>query len=220
MDLERPVVFTFIGLPVTSTVVTTVGMVAFLALIAAFAGTRLQQRAASWQAMLEWGIGALQDMLAETAGAKGATYLPLIATIAVFILAANTMSILPSIEAPTADINTPVALALLVFFAVHAIGIHELGLWTYLKKFAEPSPLLLPVNVLNNITRTISLAIRLFGNMISHQIIVAILLLILPLLIPAIMQIFGLFVGAIQAYIFTMLTTVYISGAVQAEGEW
>lgn len=221
MELERPVLVTVLGLPVTTTVVSTAGMVAFLGLAAAFAGARLRLQASGWQAVLEWGIGAVQGLLTEiSGGAKATSYVPLVATTGLFILVANTMSVLPFVEAPTADVNTPLALALIVFFAVHYFGVRELGFWGYLKKFGEPSLLLLPINILSNVTRSLSLAIRLFGNMISHQIIVAILLLILPLFIPALLQVFGLFVGVIQAYIFTVLTMVYIGGAVQAEGSW
>jgi F-type H+-transporting ATPase subunit a len=123
------------------------------------------------------------------------------------------------VEAPTADINTPAALALVVFFSVHYFGVRRLGLGGYLRKFARPFVLFLPINVLGNLTRTLSLAIRLFGNMVSHQIIVAILLLILPLVVPAVLEVFGLFIGVLQAYIFTILTIVYIGGAVRAGGE-
>lgn len=219
MALERPVLFVLFGLPVTTTVATTAGMAAFLALLAIVAGAQVRPRASRWQAMLEWGVGAVEGMLAETTGATGARYVPLVATIGVFILVANTMSVLPFVEAPTADVNTPIALALIVLGAVQYYGVRELGPWAYVKKFARPSPLLLPITLLSQLTRTLSLAIRLFGNMISHQIIVAILLLILPLLVPALLQVFGLFVGVIQAYLFTVLTAVYIGGAVQAEGE-
>jgi F-type H+-transporting ATPase subunit a len=129
------------------------------------------------------------------------------------------MAAVPFVEAPTADINTPAALALVVFFSVHYFGVRKLGLAGYVRKFAQPIALFLPINVLAHLTRTLSLAIRLFGNMVSHQIIVAILLVILPVLVPAVLEIFGLFIGVLQAYIFTILTIVYIGGAVRAGGE-
>jgi len=158
-------------------------------------------------------------MLQEMTGRGGERYVPLVATIAIFILAANLMAAVPFVEAPTADINTPAALATVVFFSVHYFGIRELGGRGYLRKFAQPLILFLPINVLANLTRTLSLAIRLFGNMVSHQIIVAILLVMLPLAVPAALEVFGLFIGALQAYIFTILTIVYIGGAVRAGGE-
>lgn len=219
MSFERPVVFTLLGMPVTSTVLATAAMVAVLSILAVLAGRRIRATPGRWQAAAEWGMSALETLLAEMTGANGQRYIPLVATIAIFVLAANLMAAVPFVEAPTADINTPIALALVVFFSVHYFGVRELGFGGYVRKFAQPLVLFLPINVLGHLTRTLSLAIRLFGNMVSHQIIVAILLLILPLVVPAVLEIFGLFIGVLQAYIFTILTIVYIGGAVRATGE-
>ncbi|HUX86465.1 MAG TPA: F0F1 ATP synthase subunit A [Chloroflexota bacterium] len=219
MSLERPVILTLFGLPVTSTVVTTWVIVAVLLVTAALAGRRVSYKASRSQAVLEWGITTLRGMLAEMTGTTDDRYLPLVATVASFVLVSNLVPVIPWVEAPTADINTPIALSLIVFFSVHYFGVRELGVINYLRKFAQPVVLLLPINVLSQLTRTFSLAIRLFGNMISHQIIVAILLLILPLMLPAVLEVFGLFIGVIQAYIFTILTIVYIGSAVRADGD-
>jgi F-type H+-transporting ATPase subunit a len=219
MELEPSVVFVMWEVPVTITVATTWGLIATLSLLAIVARGNIHERPAHWQAVAQYSLSALQRMLTEVTGARGEQYVPLVGTVAIFILLANLISVFPVIEAPTADINTPFALATIVFFSVHYYGIRELGTWAYLKKFAQPVWVLLPINILGNITRTLSLAIRLFGNMISHQIIVAILLVILPLVVPVLLEIFGLFVGVLQAYIFTILTIVYIGGAVQAGGE-
>lgn len=219
MVLQPEVVFTLMGLPVTTTVVATWGMVLVLSILAVLAGRLVQEHPPQWQAVVEWGIGALRSLLEETTGITGDRYLPLVATVAVFVLAANMMSVLPFVEAPTADVNTPAALAVIVFFSVHYFGIREAGPWGYLQRFARPVLILLPINILEHFTRTMSLAIRLFGNMMSHQIIVAVLVVILPIFIPVILQIFGLLIGVIQAYIFTVLTAVYLGGAVRAEGD-
>jgi len=218
MTFEHPVVFSLFGLPVTTTVVTTWGIIAVLLVASAILGRRVQQKPTRWQAVLEWGMNSLSGLLGEMTGGTGERYLPLVATVGVFVLSLNLASALPFVESPTADVNTPVALAVIVFLSVHYFGIRELGPWGYLRTFAEPTVILFPINVLSHLTRTVSLAVRLFGNMISHQIIVAVLLLILPLLIPAVLEVFGLFIGVIQAYIFTILTIVYIGGAVRAEG--
>jgi F-type H+-transporting ATPase subunit a len=217
---ERPVVFALAGAPVTTTVVVTAAMVALLSALAVVAGRRIGRTPGRWQAVAEWGVAGLAGMLGEITAGDPTRFLPLVATVAVFVLAANLLAVLPLVEAPTADVNTPVALALVVFFSVHYYGVRELGAWGYVRKFARPSVLFLPINVLGNLTRTFSLAIRLFGNMISHQIIVAILFVILPLVVPAVLEIFGLFIGVLQAYIFTILTIVYIGGAVRAGGEF
>jgi F-type H+-transporting ATPase subunit a len=218
MTFEHRVVFVILGAPVTTTVVTTSIVVALLLLGAALVRGKLQVRPSRWQAALEWGLASVTGLLGELTGSTGRRYLPLVATVGVFVLALNLVSALPLVEAPTADLNTPVALAVVVFFAVHFFGIQEKGLWPYVRSFAEPVVILFPINVLSHLTRTVSLAIRLFGNMISHQIIVAVLLLIVPLVVPAVLEVFGLFIGVIQAYIFTILTVVYIGGAVQSEG--
>ena len=218
MDLDRAVVFWIAGLPVTSTVVATAALVTVLAALAYWGGRRIESSPAGWQAAAEWGLRLLRETLDEATG-HGERYLPLVATVAIFVLTANLMSAIPFAEAPTADINTPVALAAVVFFSVHDYGIREAGFGAYLKRFAQPTIILLPINILSNLTRTLSLAIRLFGNMVSHQIIVAVLFVIVPLLVPALLEVFGLFVGVLQAYIFTVLTIVYIGGAVRAGAE-
>jgi F-type H+-transporting ATPase subunit a len=166
----------------------------------------------------EWGVGNLASLIDEMTDENGRRYLPLVATMALFVLVANLMAVLPYVEAPTASVSTPAALAVIVFFSVHYFGIQELGWRAYMRSFAEPTVILLPMNLLGHVTRTFSLAIRLFGNMLSHQIIVAVLLLVLPLVVPAVLEVFGLFIGVLQAYIFTVLTIVYIAGAVRAEG--
>jgi F-type H+-transporting ATPase subunit a len=217
--LEKDVVFHLFGVEITATVVATWVMVAVLAIFSVYAGRHLQERPSRWQAVTEWGIGGLSGLIEEMTGESGRRFLPLIATMGIFVLVANLMAVLPYVDAPTASISTPAALAVIVFFSVHYFGVQELGLGGYLRSFAQPTILLLPMNLLGHLTRTFSLAIRLFGNMLSHQIIVAVLLVVLPLVVPAVLEIFGLFIGVLQAYIFTILTIVYIAGAVRAEGE-
>ncbi|SEP08606.1 ATP synthase F0 subcomplex A subunit [Halogranum amylolyticum] len=204
---------------IPQTVLETTGMVGVVGLLGILAGRRVRERPSEWQAALEWGYRYLENLLSEvTEKEAGYRYVPLVATLAVFILSAALMGTLPLLEAPTANLNTTVALALIVFFAAHYYGIQEHGWGGYLRQFAEPTWLLVPINVLGHITRTISLAIRLFANMLSHQVIIAVLLLIAPLVIPVLFELFGLFIGALQAYIFTLLTIVYIGGAVRAQG--
>lgn len=218
MELERRVVLWIAGVPVTTTVVSTTGMVAVLSALAVLAGRTIRPRPGRWQAVAEWGVRAVEGLLDEVVD-DGRKYFPLVATLGLFILAANLMSALPAVEAPTADVNTPAALAIIVFCSVHYYGMREAGVRGYFRRFTQPVPLLLPINILSNLTRTFSLAIRLFGNMVSHQIIVAILLVILPLVVPAVLEVFGMFISILQAYIFTVLTIVYIGGAVRAGGE-
>ena len=216
ISLGRETVFSVLGVPITTTVVTTWVMLLVLTALAIVAGRRLKETPSGWQAVLEWGVTSLSQLLDEMTG-NSQRYLPLVMSIGVFVLTANLSSILPGVQAPTADINTPIALALVVFFSVHYFGIRQQGLWNYLASFAQPNPILLPFNILGTFTRTVSLAIRLFGNMLSHQVIVAVLLLILPLVVPAVLEVFGLLIGVLQAYIFMVLTVVYVGGAVRGE---
>lgn len=220
MIFEHDVAFHIGRLAVTETVVATWALVVFLGAVGAVAGSHFRADSSSgWQTLLEWGISSIERVIGEVTGGSGQPYLPLVATIGAFVLFANTMSVLPGIEAPTADLNTPLALAAIVFVSVHYFGVRQLGWRTYLATFAKPSPLMLPMNLLSHLTRTFSLAMRLFGNMLSHQVIVAVLLVVLPLVVPAVLEVFGLLIGVLQAYIFTILTIVYIGGAVRAEGE-
>lgn len=218
MNLEHRVAFHLLGIPVTATVVATWAMVAVLCAAGIVVGRRARREPGRWQAAAEWGIQSIDGLLTEVTGEREGRYLPLVMTVGLFVLVANLMGALPFIESPTADLNTPIALALIVFCSTHYFGVRRLGLWGYLRSFARPSIILLPFNLLGQLTRTFSLAIRLFGNMLSHQIIVAVLLLILPLVVPAILQVLGLLIGVLQAYIFVILTIVYIGGAVRGEG--
>ena len=215
--LEHDTVFDIAGVGVTETVVATWALVGVLAVVGVVAGRRVQEEPSGWQSVVEWGFTWLRGFVAQMTGSDGALYVPLVATVGLFILAANTMSVIPFVKAPTADLNTPLALAVIVFFSVHYFGARRLGVRRYARSFAQPSIILLPMNILSNLTRTFSLAIRLFGNMLSHEVIVAVLLLVLPLVLPAVLEVFGLFIGVLQAYIFTILTAVYIGGAVRGE---
>ena len=141
MVLEKDVVFRVLGVEITATVVATWAMVAVLSALAVYAGRHLQERPSRWQAVAEWGIGGLSGLIEEMTGESGRRYLPLVATIGLFILVANLMSVLPSVEAPTASISTPAALAVIVFFSVHYFGVRELGVWAISRRFAQPSVL-------------------------------------------------------------------------------
>jgi F-type H+-transporting ATPase subunit a len=128
---------------------------------------------------------------------------------------ANLSSLIPGVKAPTASIETPAALALVVFFAVHFFGIREKGLWRYLQSFAQPSVVMLPLNVLSEVTRSFALMVRLFGNMMSHEFIIGILVTLVGLLVPIPFMVLGILIGLIQAYIFAILATVFIGAATE-----
>jgi F-type H+-transporting ATPase subunit a len=148
-----------------------------------------------------------------------AEFLPLLGTLFIFLVVANLSSLLPGIHAPTASIETPAALAAIVFFSVHVFGVRRHGLGGYLKGYLKPNPLLLPLNILSEFTRSFSLAMRLFGNIMSDALVIAIVLALAGLLVPIPFMAFQILIGLIQAYIFTVLAAVYIGGAAGSAGK-
>jgi F-type H+-transporting ATPase subunit a len=144
------------------------------------------------------------------------TYLPLLGTLAIFIAVSNSIGIIPVLTAPTSDINTPIALSLVVFFSVHYFGIQKKGLINYFKEVTSPI-FLLPFEIIGQISRTLSLSLRLFGNIISGELISAIVFGLLPLIAPLPFVGLSLFLGILQAYVFTALSSLYIDLAVSAK---
>lgn len=146
-------------------------------------------------------------------------FLPFLGTIFIFIAASNLLSVIPGFRAPTGSLSTTTALALCVLVAVPAYGIVDSGLGEYLKNYIRPTPLMLPFNIIGEISRTLALAVRLFGNVMSGSMIGGILLAIAPLIFPVIMQLLGLLTGIVQAYIFTILAGVYIAAGLKIHKE-
>lgn len=159
----------------------------------------------------------INKQIKEISQQDSSRYLPFVGTIFIFIFAANILSIIPGFISPTGSLNTTIALALCVFFAIPAYGIASRGVREYLKEYAKPSVLMLPFNIIGEFSRIISLAVRLYGNVMSSSIIVAILLGVIPLFFPAVIQLLGLLTGTIQAYIFSILAIVYIAAATKGK---
>ncbi|MEZ4867501.1 MAG: F0F1 ATP synthase subunit A [Caldilineaceae bacterium] len=170
-----------------------------------------------WQTILETVVTLIGEQIEQIMGRKPDPYLPFIGTLFLYIAVANILSILPGYRAPTGSLATTAVLAMAVFVAIPAFGIAQQGLRCYLKLYIQPTVFMLPFTIIGELSRTLALAVRLFGNMMSGDLIVAILLTIVPFFFPVIMQLFGLLVGQIQAYIFAVLATVYIASAVRVE---
>lgn len=166
-----------------------------------------------FQNLLEVTVTGMRNQIREVSQQDPGRYLPFVGTLFLFIATANLLSILPWFQPPTASLSTTAALAACVFVAVPIHGIVEQGLGGYLKQYIQPSFLMLPFNVIGEISRTVALAVRLYGNMMSGTVMVAILIAFVPLFIPVLMQMLGLLTGMIQAYIFAVLATVYIASA-------
>jgi len=170
-----------------------------------------------WQNALEVIVQAIRKQIREICPEQSDTYLPFIGTVFIFIAMSSLLEVIPGWKAPTGSLSTTAALAICVGAAVHVFGILRRGLLGYLQHYLRPTILMLPFHFLTETTRTIALAVRLFGNIMSGSMIVGILLLIAPFAFPIIMQGLGLLVGMIQAYIFAVLATVFIAAGVQAQ---
>lgn len=166
-----------------------------------------------WQNLLEIVVTALERQIREVGILDARAYLGFLGTLFLFVAMAALCSVIPGYAAPTASLSTTTALALCVFVAVPLFGIRRQGLRRYLASYAQPTPFMLPFNVIGELSRTLALAVRLFGNMMSGAMIAAILLLVTPFFFPVVMTVLGLLTGMIQAYIFFILATVYIAAA-------
>lgn len=168
-----------------------------------------------WQNLLEIILTSIEEQIQEIGLAKPRQYIGFIGTLFLFIAMSTLCTIIPYYEPPTGSLSTTVALALSVFIAVPFFGIEEQGIKNYLKSYTEPNWIMLPFNIISEISRTLALAIRLFGNMMSGTMIVGILVTITPLFFPILMTALGLLTGMVQAYIFSILAAVYIAAATQ-----
>jgi F-type H+-transporting ATPase subunit a len=175
-------------------------------------GTRMSR----WQNLIEVVVGGIRDEIREVSSQEPGRHLPFVGTLFLFIAVSNLLSILPGYEPPTGSLSTTAALAICVFVAVPLYGIAEKGL-SYFNQYVKPSVFMLPFNIMGELSRTLALAVRLFGNVMSGTMIGAILLAVAPLIFPILMQVLGLLTGLIQAYIFAILAIVYIGAATRVQ---
>jgi F-type H+-transporting ATPase subunit a len=214
--LHAVIVFHIGVVPVSRTVVTTWGLMAVLTAGSWLATRGFEVVPGGWQAVIETIIAEIDEQIAALLSRDAAPFLPLLGTLFIFLVAANLCGILPGVRSPTASIETPAALAAITFFSVHFYGMRVQGLGTYLKGYLKPNPIMLPFNILSEVTRAFSLAMRLFGNIMSEELVVAIILTLAGLLVPIPFMAFGILIGLVQAYIFSVLAAVYIGGGIGA----
>ncbi|HEY7711862.1 MAG TPA: F0F1 ATP synthase subunit A [Candidatus Entotheonella sp.] len=176
-------------------------------------------RLSRWQNLLEVVVSNIQNQIREVGQQDPAPYLAFVGTLFMFIATANLLAVVPGYLPPTGSLSTTTALALCVFVAVPLYGITRQGFLGYLKNYIQPSVFMLPFNIVGELSRTLALAVRLYGNIMSGTVIGAILLSIVPLFFPVLMQALGLLTGMIQAYIFAVLAMVYIASATRAHAE-
>lgn len=198
------------------TLVTTWGIMLVLVLGAVLITRRLKTdiQISKWQCVLEMIVTGINSQIKEVGIAKPEKYIGFIGTLFLFILVSNILIIVPWYTPPTGSLSTTGALAISVLLAVPFFGISESGFWAYLKGYLSPSFIMLPFNIIGELSRTVALTIRLFGNIMSGGLIVAILFSVAPFIFPIIMTALGLLTGVVQAYIFSILATVYIAAAV------
>jgi F-type H+-transporting ATPase subunit a len=166
-----------------------------------------------WQNLLEVLVTGMRDQIRQVSQQDPGKFLPFVGTLFLFIAVANILAVVPGYVPPTASLSTTSALALCVLVAVPLYAVAERGLLGYLKHYIQPTVVMLPFNLIGEASRTLALAVRLYGNMMSGHVIVGILLSIIPFVFPVVMQLLGLLTGLIQAYIFAVLAMVYIASA-------
>jgi F-type H+-transporting ATPase subunit a len=166
-----------------------------------------------WQNLLEIIVTSIEEQIKEVGLNHPEKYIAFLGTLFLFIATASLCTVIPGYEPPTGSLSTTAALALCVFVAVPLFGIEEQGVFGYLQSYIEPTIIMLPFNIISELSRTLALSVRLFGNMMSGTMIIAILLTISPLVFPVVMTMLGLLTGMVQAYIFSILAAVYIAAA-------
>ncbi|BBB91865.1 MAG TPA: F0F1 ATP synthase subunit A [Methylomusa anaerophila] len=201
---------------INSTIVTTWGLMLVMAFGAWLITRRLSTgiQITRWQNAMEIVVIFIRGQIQEVGLPKPDKYLNFLVTLFLFTVFAAICTVIPGYESPTASLSTTAALAICVFIAVPLYGIAERGTKGYLKRYIEPTVIMLPFNIITDFSRTLALAVRLFGNMVSDAMIVGIILAVAPLIFPVVIKLLGLLTGLVQAYIFTILAMVYIAAAV------
>jgi F-type H+-transporting ATPase subunit a len=172
-----------------------------------------------WQNLLEILVTAIEKQIRDVGLEHPEKYVGFLGTLFLFVALASLCTVIPGFQPPTASLSTTTALALSVFVAVPLFGIEEQGIGGYLASYVKPTVIMLPFNIISELSRTLALAVRLFGNMMSGAMIIAILLTITPFIFPVFMTLLGLLTGMVQAYIFAILAAVYIAAATRTRGK-
>ena len=193
---------------------TTWAIIAVLTLVSWLVTGRLRRHPDRRQIVLELLVTGIMAQIDDVIRKSPRPFLPLLGTLFIFLVAANLSGVLPGVEAPTGKLETPAALALIVFVAVHYFGVRARGPFGYLASFAKPKLIMLPLNIVSEIMRTFSLMVRLFGNVMSGEFVIALVVALAGLFVPVPLMALEILVGLVQAYIFTILATVFIGAAV------
>lgn len=202
---------------ITSTVITTWAIMLAIWIFSASLSSRLRMEPGRLQTAIEGIVLAMETAIAEVAPQYARQLLPLIGSLWIYLVIANLSGLLPGLHSPTRDLSATAALAILVFLSTHWFGIQLQGLKKYLKHYVMPSPSLLPFHLVSEITRTVALAIRLFGNMMSLEMAAVLILLVAGFLAPVPILMLHIIEALVQAYIFGMLALIYVAGSIQSQ---
>ncbi|ABK99115.1 F0F1 ATP synthase subunit A [Pelobacter propionicus] len=193
-------------------------IIALLLLLSFLATRALKTVPGGLQNFMEIIVGGIENMVTETMGEHGRPYFPLVATIGIFVLVSNLIGLIPGFFPPTANINTTAACAIVVFLSTHVVGIKRHGIG-YIKHFCGPilwlTPIMFFIEVIGHLSRPVSLTLRLFGNMNGHELVLIIFFGLAPFLVPLPMMLMGVLVSFIQAFVFMLLTMIYIQGSLE-----
>lgn len=193
-------------------------VIAMLALFSFLATRRMNMLPGRFQNVMEAVLGGFDDLLVETMGPEGRKFFPLIATLGLYILTSNLLGLIPGFESPTANLNTTVSMAVVVFVMTHVVGIRIHG-FKYVKHFMGPiwwlTPIMIPIEIISHLSRPLSLSVRLFGNIMGEDIVLAVVILLVPFLVPLPVFVLMIFTSVIQTLVFMLLTMMYIAGAME-----
>lgn len=209
------IVFYLGPIHITHSVVVTWGIMVTLACFSWIVTSRLCRDPGPLQTAVEGIVGAIEESISSVLSGYAERVFPFIATLWIFIVLANLVGLIPGIDAPTGDLSVTAALAVLVFLSVHYFGMCIEGITPYLRHYMAPSPVLLPFHIIGEISRTLTLAVRLFGNMMSLEMAALLVLLVAGFLAPVPLLLLHIVEALIQAYIFGMLALIYLAGAIQ-----
>lgn len=212
---DQMVVWEWGPLALNATIVTSWAVMALLTVGAWLVTRRLtdDENVSRWQNLLEVLVTGIRDRIRDVSRAEPGRYLPFVGTLFLFIATSNLLAVVPGVPPPTGSLSTTTALAVCVLVAVPLYAITGDGLGAYLRRYVQPSVFMLPFNLIGEVSRTVALAVRLYGNVMSGTVIAAILIGVTPLFFPVVLQLLGLLTGLIQAYIFAVLAMVYIASA-------
>ena len=204
-------------LDISVSLVTSIGLTITLGALGWLFTRRLEQSPGVRQVVMEAVVSALEEAVSEVAGRHTQRIMPFIASLWLFLICANLLGLVPGFDSPTRDLSVTAALAILVFLSVHWFGIRTQGIRRYLQHYLTPSPILLPFHLISEVTRTVALAVRLFGNIMSLEMAALLVLMVAGFLVPIPILMLHVVEALVQAYIFGMLSLIYVAGGIQSQ---